>query len=482
MDTHGSQCGFCTPGFVMSLFTLYLQDSQPTREQVLEALSGNLCRCTGYRPIIEAGIAWQLIRRRDIGGPTRPIQYKRCGCMCSIRRQAGAAFPGWYAPRRVEELATAVLSRIPRRWYWPGGTDVGLWVTKQLRELPPIIYIGEVQELKRLQRDATGLEIGAAVSLTDAWAAIVQEWPQLAELALRFGSPPVRNSGTLCGNIANGSPIGDSMPVLIALGAQLELRCGAQTRQLPLEQFYLGYQRKDLKPAEFLVCVRFRRQTAPLLASYKVSKRFDQDISAVCAAFAIRLHAGYVSEARIAFGGMAAVPGRARAVEQCAEWGTLECAERIGSGGCAGAGFQASDGHARQWGLPIAAARAICCIDSSRSPTHPLSRFAPLKPHWRPCRWEASSWSRGHRGASADRCRSGHESAHLHVSGRGALCGRYSVAGKCPACRVRHEQHRARAHPRVLDLAAVPAMPGVAAVIVGADVPGENNYGSVRAR
>jgi xanthine dehydrogenase small subunit len=161
------------------------------------------------------------------------------------------------------------------------------------------------------------LTIGAALPLTDAWEAICCDWPQLRELAQRFGSPPVRNSGTLGGNLANGSPIGDSMPVLIALGATLELRSSAGTRQLPLEQFYLGYQRKDLRPGEFVSSVRIPVQPEDLvLATYKVSKRFDQDISAVCAAFAVRLCSGEVQAARIAYGGMAAIPSRAPATER----------------------------------------------------------------------------------------------------------------------------------------------------------------------
>jgi xanthine dehydrogenase small subunit len=299
----------------MSLFTLYLQGLAPSREQVVEALAGNLCRCTGYRPIIDAGCRMSAYPRPQHWGPDAPGSSTRCELLRSVQRQEALRLPGWYAPHGVEELAAA-LEADPQALLLAGGTDVGLWVTKQLRELPSIIYIGEVREFKRLYRDHTGLTIGAAVPLTDAWSAIVKEWPQLAELAQRFGSPPVRNSGTLCGNIANGSPIGDSLPVLIALGAQLELRRGTHTRCVPLEEFYLGYQRKDLKSAEFVVCVRIPPpKPEQLLASYKVSKRFDQDISAVCAAFAVQLQDGYVSEARIAFGGMAAVPSRAHGAE-----------------------------------------------------------------------------------------------------------------------------------------------------------------------
>jgi xanthine dehydrogenase small subunit len=331
VDTHASQCGFCTPGFVMSLFALYLQTAAPSRERVLEALSGNLCRCTGYRPIIEAACR--------MGSYATPAHWSRDAANSPVRRDAlrairrdhALALPDFHAPRTTDELAAALESD-PSALVLAGGTDIGLWVTKQLKDLPPIVYIGEVAELHQVRSDAAGLVIGAAVALTDAWGAIVGAFPQLAELAQRFGSPPVRNSGTLCGNLANGSPIGDSMPVLIALGAELELRHGARTRRLPLESFYLGYQRKALQPGEFIVAVHVPAATlTQWVSSYKIAKRFDQDISAVCAAFAVQVAAGRVCAARIAFGGMAAVPARALATERAltgAQWseGSIEIA------------------------------------------------------------------------------------------------------------------------------------------------------------
>jgi xanthine dehydrogenase small subunit len=314
VDHHASQCGFCTPGFVMSLFALYLQQEAPDREQVLEALSGNLCRCTGYRPIIAAGC--------NMGQYPEPMHWSRAmardgasAALRELRREHALALPGFIAPRSLDELAAALEAQ-PDALVLAGGTDIGLWLTKQLRELPALVYLGEVRELRALRRDASGLVIGAAVPLTDAWDAVVAAYPMLAELAQRFGSPPVRNSGTLCGNLANGSPIGDSMPILIALGAELTLRRGAQTRRLALERFYLGYQQKDLAPGEFVVSVTVPLATAgQWVASYKVSKRFDQDISALCAAFCVRVEDGRVVAARIAFGGMAAIPARAPAAE-----------------------------------------------------------------------------------------------------------------------------------------------------------------------
>jgi xanthine dehydrogenase small subunit len=341
VDHHASQCGFCTPGFVMSLFGLYLRTAAPTREGVLDTLSGNLCRCTGYRPIVEAGL-----RMGEYPAPLHwnrdaPALASRRKTLLGLRREQPLRLPGFFAPLTIDELAAEVEST-PGALILAGGTDIGLWVTKQLRDLPPIIYIGAVSELKHICRAAGVLEIGAGVSLTEGWSALVAELPQLAEMAQRFGSPPVRNAGTLCGNLANGSPIGDALPVLIALDAELELRRGVRTRRLALEQFYLGYQRTALEPGEFVVAVRVPLavvaqpshdarpqiaagspapvQTQPRdarwMAAYKVSKRFDQDISAVAVALVVQLSQGCVVDARIAYGGMAAVAARARATER----------------------------------------------------------------------------------------------------------------------------------------------------------------------
>jgi len=323
VDEHGAQCGFCTPGFVMSLLALYLRTPQATRAQVLEALSGNLCRCTGYRPIIAAGCRMHGYAAPSHWSRAAPGLEARRAALQALQRRDSLRLPGFLAPRTIGELAAA-FAEDPGALLLAGGTDVGLWVTKELRELPTILYIGGVEELHTLRKSAAGLQIGAAVSLSDAWDALVETYPALAELAQRFGSPPVRNSGTLCGNLANGSPIGDAIPVLMALGAELELRRGAHVRRVPLERFYLGYQRKDLQAGEFIVSALVpppREQE--WVAAYKLSKRFDQDISAVCAAFAVRVAEGRVVSARLAFGGMAPVVARAARTERAllgADW------------------------------------------------------------------------------------------------------------------------------------------------------------------
>jgi xanthine dehydrogenase small subunit len=316
VDHHGSQCGFCTPGFVMSLFALYLEGEAVTRERVIYALSGNLCRCTGYRPIIDAGTAMHEYPVPAQWSSAAPLSATRRAALAALVRQQPLRLPGFYAPRTEEQLAEE-LRRQPQSLVLAGGTDVGLWVTKQLRDLPPIIYIGAVESLQHIQTDAQGLRIGAAVSLTDAWQALVTQWPALQEVADRFGSPPVRNSGTLCGNLANGSPIGDGLPTLIALGAEVELRRGAHSRHLALEKFYLGYQKKDLAEGEFVVSVRVPRPAAGVrVRVFKLAKRIDQDISAVCLAGAISVEAGRITAARVALGGMAAVAARAPAAER----------------------------------------------------------------------------------------------------------------------------------------------------------------------
>lgn len=319
LEHHGSQCGFCTPGCVMSLFGLYLETEAPGRDRVLDALSGNLCRCTGYRPIIEAGCVMSRYAPPKRWSRQAAQSSAHIEALRSLQRTRALRMPGFCAPRTTEELAAA-LDADPGAVLLAGGTDVGLWVTKHLRELPGIVYVGEVEELKQIRTDASTITVGAAVTLSDAWGSIVEAYPQLAEMAMRFGSAPVRHSGTLCGNIANGSPIGDSMPVLMALDAQLELRRSMHTRHVALERFYRGYQQKDLLPGEFLAAVRVPLpEPHQRVAAYKVSKRLEQDISAVCGAFSLRLDGERIVSARIAYGGMAAVPARARAAEATLE-------------------------------------------------------------------------------------------------------------------------------------------------------------------
>jgi xanthine dehydrogenase small subunit len=317
VECHGSQCGFCTPGFAMSLWGMYLkqdgQSCQPSRREIDDTLSGNLCRCTGYRPIIDAARRMGELPRVDFD------REALAATLSGLQREAGAiySFGGqtFHAPRSIDELAAARAAH-PRAVLLAGSTDVGLWVTKQMRELDDIIYLGHVAELKAVRELDTMLEIGAGVTLNDAYAAVCRHYPELGEMWQRFASLPIRNAGTLGGNVANGSPIGDSMPWLIALGSRLVLRGQVGEREMALEDFYLGYQKKDLQPGEFVKALRIPLARPGLaFRTYKLAKRFDQDISAVCAAFAFELDGGIVRAARIAFGGMAATPKRAALAE-----------------------------------------------------------------------------------------------------------------------------------------------------------------------
>ncbi|SAL62819.1 FAD-binding molybdopterin dehydrogenase [Caballeronia cordobensis] len=314
VECHGSQCGFCTPGFAMSLWALYHSHPRdagpPSRDDIATALSGNLCRCTGYRPIVDAG-------QRMFDTPRPPFDADAIARqLAAIKRTQTFEYQAFHAPVTRAEFARLRAAH-PNARLLAGSTDVGLWVTKQFRELGEMLYIGNVDELKTIGRDAGTLTIGAAASLEDAYAALAADYPELAELWTRFASRPIRNAGTLGGNVANGSPIGDSMPALIALNAQLVLQKADKTRTMPLDAFYLGYQKTALDAGEFVAAIRVPRPVAALrFRTYKVSKRYDQDISAVCAAFAVRLDdANRITEARIAFGGMAATPKRAARAE-----------------------------------------------------------------------------------------------------------------------------------------------------------------------
>jgi xanthine dehydrogenase small subunit len=314
VDCHGSQCGFCTPGFVMSLWATrerHAAGSAPTRQQIADDLSGNLCRCTGYRPILDAGEqACAVPGARLDAAP-----------VVAVLRQLQADAPlatasGFFAPKTVDELA-ALLEDRPTATLLAGSTDIGLWVNKQFRPLGDIVWLGAVAELQRIHEQPSTLVIGAGASLEAAWAALAARWPVLNELWLRFAGRPTREAGTMGGNVANGSPIGDSAPVLMALGATLVLQRGARIRRLPLDEFYTGYMKNRREPGEFVRAIELPLPTAAnSLWAYKISKRFDCDISAVCAGIALtRDAAGLVQAARLAFGGMAAKVQRAAAAE-----------------------------------------------------------------------------------------------------------------------------------------------------------------------
>jgi xanthine dehydrogenase small subunit len=308
IESHGSQCGFCTPGFVMSLYALHETTKDPSRREIDDALAGNLCRCTGYRPIIEAAQKMHGLRAPSTPGHNPELLKALARDDTLNIEHAGKSF---LAPTSADELARLLASH-PEATVLAGGTDVGLWVTKQHRELKTVIYTGRVTELKKIAVNATHIEIGAAVTLSDAMTTLVEHYPDLEELFLRFASPPIRNAGTLGGNIANGSPIGDSMPALMVADASLVLCRGRSRREVALDDFYLDYQKSDLRPNEFIETVRIPLpESGVVLRSHKLSKRFDQDISAVCTAYRLELDGERAVSFRMACGGLAATIKRA---------------------------------------------------------------------------------------------------------------------------------------------------------------------------
>ncbi len=326
IDHHGSQCGFCTPGFVMSMAAAHANGCRDHDD----TLAGNLCRCTGYAPIVRAARAaaeapppdWLpsfTLPQISSGGTVSGESPSPGGAAAANARPAGG--PGGAdsppvtgcRPTGLEELARLYEAH-PEATLIAGATDVGLWVTKELRDLPMPLFLGGIPELRRIEEEAGRLRIGAMVTIAELRTALAPRLPGLAELLRRFASVQIRNAATLGGNIANGSPIGDTPPALIALGATLHLRRGETRRDLPLEDFFLDYRKQDRRPGEFVEAVTIPTE-APGLRCYKLSKRFDQDISAVCGCFNISVEEGRVAAARLAFGGMAGIPKRATAVE-----------------------------------------------------------------------------------------------------------------------------------------------------------------------
>jgi xanthine dehydrogenase small subunit len=316
VDLHGSQCGFCTPGFVMSLFTLYQRGVEADRDTVCDWIAGNLCRCTGYRPIVDAALT------ACAGAPADGFAARADETAARLAEldDGSDVFIGddtrfFAAPATLDALC-ALTERHPDATLVAGATDVGLWVTKQLRDLAKIIWLGRVAGLDAIEKTESGIRIGATATYDAAAATVAAIDTDLGNLWRRIGSKQVRVSGTVGGNIANGSPIGDTPPALIALGTTLELRRGHTIRRLPLEDFFLAYGRQDRAPGEVVVAVEVPRLgPADVFRCYKISKRFDQDISAVMAAIRLTLDGDRIASARAAFGGLAGVPKRAAAAE-----------------------------------------------------------------------------------------------------------------------------------------------------------------------
>ena len=311
---HGSQCGFCTPGFIASMAAAHLNGDRSHDDN----LAGNLCRCTGYAPILRAARAAETAHIPDWLEKDADFICPEISSGGEAKGRGGQTAP--LTPTTTDALA-ALYAATPEATLIAGATDIGLWVTKQLRSLSPVIFLNQIKDLQSTTETPEGLRIGAMVTITRLRDAVKASHPGLAELLRRFASAQIRNTATIGGNIANGSPIGDGPPALIAAGARLHLRQGDTSRSLALEDFFLDYRKQDRRPGEFVEAITL--PAAPDLSCYKVSKRFDQDISAVCGCFNITVTGGRITAARIAFGGMAAIPKRAHAAEAAligADW------------------------------------------------------------------------------------------------------------------------------------------------------------------
>ncbi len=311
VQCHASQCGFCTPGFVMSMFAMYenhvCKGRAITRELAQEELSGNLCRCTGYRPILDAAQSMALLPGQAIDAPDLLQQLE---LLAPVSIAPGSDFD-YKSPPTLAALLQAKAAD-PAAQIVAGTTDVGLWVTKQHMLFDRVIDITKTRELRRIEQYPHHIAIGAAVTLADAFGALVADRPQLHDFTARFAGLSVRNSGTLGGNVAGGSPIGDSMPLLIALGASVVLMSVRGSREFALENFYTGYKKNVLAPDEVLAWIKVPKAvTGEFTRIYKISKRFDDDISAVCLAISLQIEDGTVRKASIGVGGVAATPVRA---------------------------------------------------------------------------------------------------------------------------------------------------------------------------
>ena len=295
---HGSQCGFCTPGFIVSLIAGQLNKDRNHDD----VIAGNLCRCTGYAPIIDAAEAAQDdIRPSWVSEDNKKLR--------QINQPDSKSENKHHLPKTIKELEKWCVSN-PTGTLVGGATDVGLWVTKNLLDIKKICFVGQIDEMSKINTSKTGYKVGASVTIEELRQLLKKKYPDFSELLRRYGSMQVRNAATLGGNIANGSPIGDSPPALIALGASIILNQGGKYRKIPIENFFLKYGVQDRQPGEFIESIEIPK-TESNLKCYKISKRFDQDISAICGCFSVTFKKNKVKTARIAFGGMAEIPKRA---------------------------------------------------------------------------------------------------------------------------------------------------------------------------
>jgi xanthine dehydrogenase small subunit len=316
VEHHGSQCGFCTPGFVMALYGLWMQNPRPDMGAIETALQGNLCRCTGYEPIVKAAFAASEAggQHMDALSLERDRTIAALAAIPADRVEVARGEDRAILPTDAADLAQ-VLAEHPKATIVAGATDVGLWVTKFLRDISPAVFIGHLADLKKIQITPGHVTLGAGVTYTEFEPFILAHFPEAQDYWLRIGGWQVRNAGTVGGNVANGSPIGETPPLLIALGATMTLRSVAGTRDIPVEDYFIAYGKQDRRPGEFLESITIPLKGAARIAAYKVSKRHHADITASAAAFRVETDGTTITDARVAFGGMAATPKRATHAE-----------------------------------------------------------------------------------------------------------------------------------------------------------------------
>ncbi|MGY3571759.1 xanthine dehydrogenase small subunit [Vibrio sp. SCSIO 43135] len=315
VDFHGSQCGYCTPGFIMSMFALGKNKPNADKEDVMESLAGNLCRCTGYRPIVDAALS--LSTEKPLLDQFAELERRTIEKLESIQDKEASLRYGHltaFSPKSTDELAKLFKAH-PSAKLVAGGTDLALEVTQFHREIETLISVNLVEDMKICEETEDSLVIGANLPISDAYSLLKKHYPDFGELLHRFASLQVRNQGTIGGNVANASPIGDTPPLLIALDAQIKLRCGDESRTMPIEDYFISYKVTAQQESEFIEQIIIPKPTQDTFKAYKLSKRLDDDISAVCGAFDIQIDNGVVTQARIAFGGMAATPKRANGCE-----------------------------------------------------------------------------------------------------------------------------------------------------------------------
>jgi xanthine dehydrogenase small subunit len=315
VDCHGSQCGFCTPGFVMALFSMFKQYSRPKGEIIKDSIAGNLCRCTGYQPIIKAAQSLKNKNKIDHFSKNKKIIIKLLKKINNKSIVIKKKDKQYFAPRYVQELKKIIKKNINAN-FLSGGTDMSLSITKERKDINSIIYMNSIHELNYIKNNTKYIEVGATTPLIELENYIKKYYPDFTKILKRYGSLQIRNVGTVAGNIATASPIGDCLPLLLSLNAQIVLQDFKKTKILFLDNFFINYRKTKLKKGQFIHSIRIPLFKKNIFKAYKISKRFDDDISSVCAAFNLEITKDKIVSIRIAYGGMAAVPKRATSCEK----------------------------------------------------------------------------------------------------------------------------------------------------------------------